>query len=691
MTIAECAVVGKLVVADIRRRPGRLLLTILSTVAAACVVVWVVSGYDSLVQKFKELSEKYMGRYELVVLPVGGKEARTPSLPQTWIDSLRQDPAVAAVDPVFQTGATIENKANPEKGVSARRLGSPGEDAAGSNSPVRTMNAGPAPMPTLVGTDAAEPPYTLVGGKWIDPKHAERMEAAISKGLADRIGVKLGDEVLVGSGRPGEVFSLKLVGIVSQRTAVPSATFMVGLPPSRGPHRWPTVRPCWPSMCPRSWRKKWPEFPLRSTSPAWCWLRGSRSANFAPSGRNASSRRLRESSSKPRRTWGRNSIRVGRRRLSADRLSPPPASPCWPLFIIFTTLNMGVDERVRQFAMLRAVALTKTQIGAMIAAESIFLGLVGWGGGLLAGWGLLEIMSRLRPAFFPVGVSLGPWCIALSGTCALGGALAASAIPAWRATQVSPLEAMVVRPLVRPLAVFLGTHGRRPGVDLCPAVGGVLAAHAGQIAVCGFGARGVPHHGNRVHHAHAADRRVHGQVLRAAHRAVLGVNSRLLATQLTSNLWRAVGTAAALTIGLGLFVATQTWGYSMLAPFMPGDWARRAGWHHPRGRARVGDRCGPPRERDQRRSVPAGGRAAGEICRGSHRRRARVRHPSGQLRYDRRRSRSGARGRPADVQLPICRGNRAARQWRNSAAAATVWCPTTSSVKVAWAWATNSR
>ena len=47
--------------ADVRRRPGRFLLTILSTIAAACVVVWVVSGYDSLVQSFRELAEKYLG------------------------------------------------------------------------------------------------------------------------------------------------------------------------------------------------------------------------------------------------------------------------------------------------------------------------------------------------------------------------------------------------------------------------------------------------------------------------------------------------------------------------------------------------------------------------------------------------------------------------------------------------------
>ena len=37
-------------------------------------------------------------------------------------------------------------------------------------------------------------------------------------------------------------------------------------------------------------------------------------------------------------------------------------------------------------------------------------------------------------------------------------------------------------------------------------------------------------------------------------------------------MWRTLGTTAALTVGLGLFVAMQIWGYSMLQPFKPGDW-----------------------------------------------------------------------------------------------------------------------
>jgi putative ABC transport system permease protein len=53
---------------------------------------------------------------------------------------------------------------------------------------------------------------------------------------------------------------------------------------------------------------------------------------------------------------------------------------------------------------------------------------------------------------------------------------------------------------------------------------------------------------------------------------LLLVNPKLLATQLSTNLWRTLGATISLTLGLGLFVAMQTWGYSMLGPFTPGDW-----------------------------------------------------------------------------------------------------------------------
>jgi putative ABC transport system permease protein len=562
MTRGEFAVVSKLVMADVRRRPGRLLLTVLSTIAAACVVVWVVSGYDSLVQKFRELAEKYLGRYELVVLPVGPEDSPLPPLSKELIGLLRQDPAIAAVDPVFQTRVKIRTKVAPERAGSGRA----------GDAPAGNVPAFPGDAPTLVGTDAAEPPYPLVQGKWIASGQPQRSEAAISKGLAEKMGVKVGDGVIVSNNKTEDEFPLKIVGIVEQRKSVPRESFMIGLPPSRGPPltHGPAVAALY---VPWTLAEKLAGTPAKIDFAGVVLTKGIKIGEFRAHWADQFTRVSPRAEIQAQEDVGAelqqssSSESIRGQALSATGISLLAA-----LFIIFTTLNMGVDERIRQFAMLRAVSLTKVQVGAMIALESLFLGLIGWGGGLLAGWGLLEIVNHLRPAFFPMGVSLGFWCIVLSGICALGGSLAASVIPAWRATRVSPLEAMAVRPRARsahfswtatvvglllisvnPLVVFY-----IPMPDTARyAVSAILGCPAMGIGFVLLAPLTI-----------TFTEKLLGPVIAR----LVGVNSRLLATQLTSNLWRTVGTTAALTIGLGLFVAMQTWGYSMLEPFVPGDW-----------------------------------------------------------------------------------------------------------------------
>ena len=575
MNTGEFAVVGKLVVADVRRRPGRLLLTILSTIAAACVVVWVVSGYDSLVQSFRELSEKYLGRYELVVLPVGPEDSPLPPLSREVVDSLRQDPAVAAVDPVFQSRVRIKaakKTAGSDESENSSALRPENGPPLTPENAFRRMTPTPVETPTLVGTNAAEPPYPLVQGKWIDAAHPQFREAVIGKGLAQQLGVKPGDDAIVSGNRAEDGLTLKIVGIVEQRKSVPRESFMIGLPPSRGPPltHGPAVAAVY---VPWTLAEKLAGTPARIDFAGVVLTKGIKIGEFrahwadqlGQANPRAEIQAQEDVGAELQQSSASESIR-------GQALSATGISLLAALFIIFTTLNMGVDERIRQFAMLRAVSLTKAQVGAMIALESLFLGLVGWGGGLLAGWGLLEIVNHLRPAFFPMGVSLGYWCVALSGICALGGSLAASIIPAWRATRVSPLEAMAVRPRARsahfswgatliglllisvnPLVVFY-----IPMPDTARyAVSAILGCPAMGIGFVLLAPLTI-----------ALTEKILGPVIAR----LVGVNSRLLATQLTSNLWRTVGTTAALTIGLGLFVAMQTWGYSMLEPYMPGDW-----------------------------------------------------------------------------------------------------------------------
>ena len=622
----------KLVFANIWLHPARLVFTALSVVAAACMVVWVVSGYDALLAQFDEFSSEYLGRYDLFVAPDTPNSAFRPgdpdgpTIPATLIAALRDDPAVAEVDPVVQSQITVET--NDEKAGGPRRRpsgpaaggrgpgqrgssqrgpgqrvpgnrevgqGGLGQDGPGQNrrsalTPGPSPDAGEGrraraanstrptnarspqgggrplwrPNPTLEGTNATQPPYPMVEGQWIDPTKSELMQAAISSNTAEQLGIAVGDDLKVES-KAGK-FTLKIVGIVEQvslRGGGPRMRFMALRGPATSALYVPIAlaekingRPADASFVnialtegtnADEFRAKWSARLAELTPPAMlkaCDDVGSE---------------LKE---------GRSAAGVRNQAYSATGIALLAA-----LFIILTTLSMGVDERIRQFAVLRAVAFTRAKVATMIAVESLVLAAVGWLGGLAAGWALLRIASGVQPDLFRNGGTLGIWAIVLSGICAFGGALAAAILPAWRATRISPLDAMVPRPSFRPsrlslVAVVLGfaliavnpllvyvipmPDESRYGIYLaigctCMAVGFVLLAPLTIVAT----------------------ERILGPLVAK----LLRTDGRLLSTQLTSNMWRTLGTTMALSLGLGLFVAIQTWGYSMLGPFVPGNWA----------------------------------------------------------------------------------------------------------------------
>ena len=588
MTRDEFRVVGKLVMAQARHRPGRVLLTSLSTIAAACVVVWVVSGYDSLVAQFGSMGDEYVGRYELLLIPTRGDTPMPfggrgmPQVPRALLEAIRKDPAISMVEPVFETMARVSK-------LGARPPRRPAgfvdieEPSAPNNS--NTLATGPIIMgglsqqrtqsrtPWLVGTDSVEPVHTLLEGQWFDRKHPERQEGAITSDSAEALEIKLGDEVVVNAfGRPNEPSRIKIVAIVEQPKRLPLPKFMLGLPPSRDPAL--QVGPITNAVyVPTALAEKLSGVPARNSYAGVVLKAGTNvddfltrwSTRFATSSPPIEVRSPEKVESEVNNSTTFETVRT--QAYSAMGISLLAA-----LFIIFTTLSMGVDERIRQFAMLRAVALTKTQIGAMVAVESIVLGLIGWSGGLLAGWGLLKLMAKLRPESVAEGATLGLWCVALSGKCALGGSLLAAILPAWRAIRVSPLEGMVPRQgtysgqlswsitfagliliAINPIVVFL-----LPMQDTARfAVSAAIGCTSMAIGFILLAPRAV-----------LMTERFLGPLLAR----VLGLNARLLATQLSSNMGRTVGTTVAMTIGLGLFVAMQTWGYSMLDPFIPGDW-----------------------------------------------------------------------------------------------------------------------
>ncbi|WP_144059473.1 FtsX-like permease family protein, partial [Rhodopirellula sallentina] len=242
------------------------------------------------------------------------------------------------------------------------------------------------------------------------------------------------------------------------------------------------------------------------------------------------------------------------------------------IFIIFSTLSMGVTERVREFAMLRAIALTRTQIASMIAIESLLLAIIGWLGGLLAGWIMVLVGSRVLPGLFSSGAVLGWTCVLLTGVTVMVGAIGAAVLPAWRAMRIQPLDAMSSRPSTRRLQSWpaMGIVGLAL-VTLTPTVVFALPLSDATRKWCYSFVTYPMLLIGMILLAPAVVVLVERYVAPTI-TALLRLDSRMIRTQLSSNLWRSVGATLALSVGLGLYASTQTWGYSMLVPFTPGKW-----------------------------------------------------------------------------------------------------------------------
>ncbi|MEW4453019.1 ABC transporter permease [Bremerella sp. JC817] len=568
MSLAECKVVVWLTMAYLRRYPGRLFLTAFSIIVAACIVVWVVSGYDALASKFEEFEEGYLGRYQILVLPPAPDLFGQAALPASVVGQLRDDPRVVVAEPIFQTRANIRPAEAPprqrEESPAPRREIVPGELVR----PGR-FNAGPS----LVGTEARLPVHPLRSGRWLNADDAGQLVGVLTAATAESWEVEVGDAVLLGGMGPQTENKITIVGIVEQPQNLPGPSFRIGLPPSRDQAltRGPASSALFVSMETAAvLTGKDPEANFvglslhegtDSTAFKLEWL-----GRFQSSLPGIEMHTLADVAQEIDNSTTFEGVR-------SQAYAATGMSLLAALFIIFTTLSMGVHERIRQFAMLRAIGMTKGQIAIMLMIESIALGLIGWGGGLLAGWGLLAILRQWHPDMVAPDAMLGTWSIVFSGLCAFGGALAAALLPAWKATRIRPLEAMAVQadvPIRRfPWMLTLGgliLIAINPTLVFLVPMPDTLRYFASAAIGCVSMALGflliIPAVITTVE-----------LILAPILARGMGVHPRLLSNQLSSNLWRSLGITAALTLGLGLFVTMQTWGYSMLGPFLPGDWS----------------------------------------------------------------------------------------------------------------------
>lgn len=166
-------------------------------------------------------------------------------------------------------------------------------------------------------------------------------------------------------------------------------------------------------------------------------------------------------------------------------------------FIIANTFTMAVRQRMREFALLRAVGASPAQVFSSIVVQAAVVGLTGSVLGVLGGFGLVEgigaVLRRMDMTLssrVPLSVSTVVVGLAV-GTLV---SIAAAALPARRAALVPPVEAMRDEVTVHEHALH-----RRAWAGLALVLAGVAAVVAAVVRpdadraglLLGLGATGV--------------------------------------------------------------------------------------------------------------------------------------------------------------------------------------------------------
>lgn len=116
------------------------------------------------------------------------------------------------------------------------------------------------------------------------------------------------------------------------------------------------------------------------------------------------------------------------------------------LFIIYNTFSIVVAQRVREFALLRAVGASAKQIKRSVRVEATLVGLVasaaGFGIGILLFLGLIKLVPQFSSLLGDIGIRITPGAVLqvlISGTLIT---VLSSIIPSWRAGRTKPIEAL---------------------------------------------------------------------------------------------------------------------------------------------------------------------------------------------------------------------------------------------------------
>jgi putative ABC transport system permease protein len=136
-------------------------------------------------------------------------------------------------------------------------------------------------------------------------------------------------------------------------------------------------------------------------------------------------------------------------------------------FLIYNTFTMTVVERTREIGMLRTLGMQRHQIGGLVLTEALLLGtlgsLLGVGFGVVLARGLMRsvrVISGSEALAMSIPLDGLGWSLLVG----LGVTLVSALLPAIKASQISPLEAL--RITATPPEPLLGRSGWIVGLQL---------------------------------------------------------------------------------------------------------------------------------------------------------------------------------------------------------------------------------
>jgi putative ABC transport system permease protein len=371
---------------EIKSRPGRATLTLLSIVIGVAAVVAVTVGTATTNEAFKEMYASVAGRAAFEVVAAGES-----SFDENVLAGIEKVPGVKVASPTVQRATALRF------GDNRVELAVMGVDLA---------------------RDKAVRDYELAEGRFfVDDKN----EAMLEVGLARGIGLKVGDQVKISDSR-ARPKSFKVVGLLSPRGVAGfrqgNVAFLPLLAAQRNADKDGEVNVISVVLADGVDENKAREV-LEASLPQGLTIR-------SPEQRSQLSKEMTEK------------VKAG--------LDLAYVTIIALAFVtILNTFLMNVGERRRQLAVLRAIGTTRRQLIKMLLTEGLVMGVVGTLIGTACGLGgaylLTQSMGKVYATTMPaLRVTPAPFIVAgLLGPIV---SLLAMFIPAWIAGRVSPLEGM---------------------------------------------------------------------------------------------------------------------------------------------------------------------------------------------------------------------------------------------------------